>query len=309
MTRNRSNIGQTERKLEFLLVAIMNARTQNIINDPAIANRSDGRLLQRKCSCGSSEGPTNECQNCRQQSALDAMQHAPFARDQVADHESPSLGSPALRESHIGHDFSRVPVNGISQPVLQRKLTVNEPGDIYEKEADCVADQVFNHPQSLLRSLTIQRRANGNSIDSSLNSDAQAVIAEAGSGNPLPEGVRSNFEDRFGREFGHVRIHTDATAARSAESFNAKAYTLGSHVVFGAGEFQPFTRSGSHLLAHELTHTIQRSASSAIRRVCDKPESDFSSAANFCLDTRFSPTTHKGKRCYREIVGAKGLLK
>lgn len=77
-------------------------------------------------------------------------------------------------------------------------------------------------------------------------------------GQPLDSTTRAFMESRFGHKFAGVRVHSDAEAARSARSVNATAYTVGSHVVFGAGTYAPSTREGSYLLAHELTHVIQQ---------------------------------------------------
>ena len=65
-------------------------------------------------------------------------------------------------------------------------------------------------------------------------------------------------EPRFGRDFGGVRVHTDARAAASARDVGAFAYTLGNNIVFGAGQFAPGTQEGRQLLAHELAHTVQQ---------------------------------------------------
>ena len=62
----------------------------------------------------------------------------------------------------------------------------------------------------------------------------------------------------MGSDLGDVRVHTGATAARSAQALNARAYTVGSDVHFGAGQFQPDTQAGRHLIAHELTHVLQQ---------------------------------------------------
>ncbi len=74
----------------------------------------------------------------------------------------------------------------------------------------------------------------------------------------LEPAVRHSMESSFGQDFGHVRLHTDARAAQSAQQVNARAYTVGSDIVFGSGHYQPYTREGQHLLAHELTHTLQQ---------------------------------------------------
>ena len=77
-------------------------------------------------------------------------------------------------------------------------------------------------------------------------------------GRPLDAGTRAFMEPRFGHDFSHVRLHTDAHAAESAKAVNALAYTVGRDIVVGAGQYQPRTDEGRKLLAHELTHTIQQ---------------------------------------------------
>lgn len=77
-------------------------------------------------------------------------------------------------------------------------------------------------------------------------------------GRRLPDSVRTFFESRFGTSFDDVRLYSDASAAASARALDARAYTLGRDVVFGAGEYAPETESGRRLLAHELTHVVQQ---------------------------------------------------
>lgn len=77
-------------------------------------------------------------------------------------------------------------------------------------------------------------------------------------GQPLDHATREFMEPRFGHDFSKVRVHTDAKAAESARAVNARAYTVGGDVVFGAGQYSSITSGGQQLLAHELTHTIQQ---------------------------------------------------
>jgi hypothetical protein len=77
-------------------------------------------------------------------------------------------------------------------------------------------------------------------------------------GDPLETATRRAFEQRFDRDFSDVRIHTDRRAAESADAVNAKAYTVGSDLVFGHGQFAPSTPEGQRLVAHELTHVLQQ---------------------------------------------------
>jgi hypothetical protein len=77
-------------------------------------------------------------------------------------------------------------------------------------------------------------------------------------GEQLDPATRAYMEPRFGHDFSRVRVHHDDTAARSAREVSALAYTVGSSVVFGAGQYTPQTPDGQHLLAHELMHVIQQ---------------------------------------------------
>lgn len=78
---------------------------------------------------------------------------------------------------------------------------------------------------------------------------------------------------RFGHDFARVRIHTDATAAASARDLGAKAYTVGSDIVFGPDRFQPASSAGRGLIAHELTHVIQQSGGHAcLQRDLEDPD-------------------------------------
>lgn len=90
-----------------------------------------------------------------------------------------------------------------------------------------------------------------------------AIESLRGGGQPLPESTRSFFEPRFGHDFSRVRVHHDARAAESARAINARAYTRGRDIVFGAGQYAPGTSSGQRLLAHELTHVIQQRGAAA----------------------------------------------
>jgi hypothetical protein len=65
-------------------------------------------------------------------------------------------------------------------------------------------------------------------------------------------------EPRFGQDLSQVRVHTGEAAAESVRATNALAYTVGRHVVFGRGSYEPWTERGRRLLAHELAHVIQQ---------------------------------------------------
>jgi hypothetical protein len=83
-------------------------------------------------------------------------------------------------------------------------------------------------------------------------------VIESGGGSPLESDVRGRMEHSLGQDFSDVRVHTDQRAADSAASVQAKAYTAGSNVVFGEGQYAPGTTDGDRTLAHELTHVVQQ---------------------------------------------------
>ena len=158
------------------------------------------------------------------------------------------------------------------QPLgIQTKLTVNQPGDKYEQEADQVAEQVMRMPEprvqrqvdleeeeELLQSKPMGQGRTGGDLGT--QGEAPAIVHDVirSPGRPLAPATRVFFESRFGHDFSQVRVHADGKAAESAAAVNALAYTVGPDVVFATGQYAPGTHAGQRLLAHELAHTIQQ---------------------------------------------------
>lgn len=150
------------------------------------------------------------------------------------------------------------------------RLPVSSPSDSHELEAERVADQVMRvaEPRSgrcacggVCPECQSKQRVDRQSL-SRVPSDSFAPpmvkkVLES-PGDPLDATARSFLEPRMGADLSHVRIHTDSKASESARSIDARAYAFGNHAVFGAGEYEPRTRSGLRLLAHELTHVMQQ---------------------------------------------------
>jgi hypothetical protein len=136
-------------------------------------------LLQRKCACGSSLGPTTECEECRKN-------------------------------------------------LLQRKI----PNPKFEIQNNSLVPPIVHE---VLRS----------------------------TGQPLDPATRAFMGSGFRHDFGNVRVHTDSKAAESARAVNALAYTAGRDIVFGPGQFALGRRKTDELLAHELTHVVQQSQTTA----------------------------------------------
>lgn len=154
-------------------------------------------------------------------------------------------------------------------PLIQRQLRVGRSDDRYEQEADQVADAVMRMPDRRLQRQAepeeeeeeeelIQTKESG-SRPPQLSPTLQTQIGSLrGRGGSLPQSARRFFEPRFQHNFGDVRVHTGGEAAQAARRIQARAFTVGQDIVFGAGQYAPDTDKGKRLLAHELTHTIQQ---------------------------------------------------
>lgn len=104
---------------------------------------------------------------------------------------------------------------------------------------------------------TLQRAAHADAADGAPVPDVVRDVLRS-PGQLLDRSTRRFMEDRFRRDFSTVRVHADARAATSAAAVGALAYTVGQHIVFGTGHYAPQSPAGRHLLAHELTHTVQQ---------------------------------------------------
>jgi hypothetical protein len=195
---------------------------------------------------------------------------------EASSHQQPH--PPAFGHARSSTLDSR-PIPSIHLP-LQRKLAIGAVNDPLELQADAMADRVMK--ASALSSSTpiLQRKCSCGGSDEECDSckanrgsalQRKSATPEAtsvappivhdvlhSSGQPLDSATRSLMSPRFGADVSNVRVHTGARAAESASALNALAYTVGRDVVFGANQYQPGTREGQRLLAHELAHVIQQ---------------------------------------------------
>ncbi len=167
---------------------------------------------------------------------------------------------------------------------MQRSpLQISRPGDGSEEElqyklrracAACESEEQMQKSPAVsrmsddeeLQQKRLQREADASSsAGGPVGPDLANRIGalRGGAGQALPESERSFFEPRFNQDFSNIRIHTGAEAASVARDINARAFTIGRDVVFGAGEYRPGTDEGRRLMAHELTHTVQQGATAS----------------------------------------------
>ena len=185
-----------------------------------------------------------------------------------------ALEAPAFKlEAGVEEDKEEIPT--VPDFFVQTKLTVGAPDDMYEKEADRVAEQIVSsglvqrateskpEEEEMLQTKqhsAIQFKLSADQ-NQAVNPNIQRQIQSAqGGGSALPGGVRGEMESAFGAGFDNVRVHTGTQANQLNESLIARAFTTGPDIFFKSGEYDPNSREGEKLLAHELTHVVQQGA-------------------------------------------------
>lgn len=220
---------------------------------------------------------------------------------------------------------------------IQPKLTINQPGDHFEQEADAVADKVTQKNQQTVRpghnpdnistsffggnlinrsffpgenqevkntsqNSLLRKTEPGVSIttavpskpavsqtDISVNTEEDNIQKEQkegflssdsqpskifenklsttkGNGSPLSKDTRQEMESGIGADFSSVKVHTGENAVQMSTEIGARAFTHQNEIYFNQNQYQPDTSEGKHLLAHELTHTVQQGASIQTKR-------------------------------------------
>jgi len=179
-------------------------------------------------------------------------------------------------ESHQSF-FNPVPV--------QTKLSVNEPDDKYEREADVMEDKVMraiaapgdngnetNHADQT----TVQRKCAACEVEekevqrkeagTTGTSITEATISAKnfGAGKSWNNGSKGKMESAFGTSFSDVNIYSNKESAAMCEDLDAHAFTYGQDIFFNKEKYNPGTVVGDALLAHELAHTIQQKGATEI---------------------------------------------
>jgi len=183
---------------------------------------------------------------------------------------------------------------------LQAKLSVGATNDPLEQEADAAADSVMrmadpkiskSAPPTLRRKCArceveekkgnpLRRKSSGSATAEAAPSIVSAVLSSPG--RALDRATQSFMGARFGTDFSDVRVHTDTQAAQSAASVDARAYTVGRNVVFGAGEYDPVGLQGRRLLAHELAHVVQQRSTPSAGPLRRQPKSTVPASKKAC---------------------------
>lgn len=179
---------------------------------------------------------------------------------------SPNTTVAQSADKQATFDFSNI-------DVVQPKLTIGEPDDKYEQEADQVATEVVQriNDGSLEEQEDIQRstvdisrvalQCSQGVVSGPADSVFEAQLNQARhGGSPLEPKLRGQMETAMGTDFSQVKVHTDVQSDQLNRSIQAKAFTTGQDVFFSQGAYNPSSSNGQELIAHELTHVVQQGA-------------------------------------------------
>ena len=251
------------------------------------------------------------------------LQPRPFAPQSPASETVAELQTFQEKTQQPERSFADVPIftpeRSPDSIPIQAKLTIGQPNDKYEQEADRVAHQVVHqintsqtqgiqkeaapeekeeeNVQPKLESETFSPQVNGlmlkpdrgdmtpeamttvevlrrmpslqtvGEVEGNATAEFESSLQSTrGSGQPLADKIRQPMEKSFGTDFSQVKVHTDPKSDRLNQSIQAKAFTTGTDIYFKQGQYNPSTRGGQELIAHELTHVMQQNGNGLQRK-------------------------------------------
>ena len=296
------------------------ALKKNLSRHPSIMQRSSSELMQRVL------GNHAVSQNV----SFESLKN--FSQAPATDTATPM--------NHAENNRSSSSLN-----TIQPKLKIGEPDDHYEKEADHVAARIMRMSAPASEPPPDDIRASGSQVqrkcDACLQEDKKRLqmktesnrstssqrsspsLAGLRNGRPLDSASRNFFEPRFGYNFNHVRVHTDAHAQTLNHQLQARAFTYGHDIAFAQGAYQPNSYHGRQLMAHELTHVVQQGraqrhvatdAAPSIQRKMNEPMIQRACVANLipllrCCDYSNSlPPTRIGTIAHNQLEMGAALM-
>jgi Domain of unknown function (DUF4157) len=160
-----------------------------------------------------------------------------------------------------------------SQTRIYPKLEVGAANDPAEREADLAAEQVMRggkvstgHAGAPDQPGALRMKANS-AAQGGMNAPASVesgIQKKRGKGGSLPQPIQQKLSHTFGTDFSGVKVHTDSTSQDMNAQLRAKAFTQGSDMFFGKGQYAPGTAEGDRLIAHEAAHVVQQNGAGLI---------------------------------------------
>jgi Domain of unknown function (DUF4157) len=159
----------------------------------------------------------------------------------------------------------------------QLQLVQRQEGEVEEKPTTQSISEIQRAPLSPevkreampeeegLQAQSILQRREVFAVSEASKDLESAINSVRGSGQPLDVGLQQSMGQAMGADFSGVKVHTDTRANQLNQSIQAKAFTTGQDVFFRQGEYNPGSRGGQELIAHELTHVVQQNGGTVMR--------------------------------------------
>jgi hypothetical protein len=213
-------------------------------------SRSVSGFIQAKLTVNAPDDAYEAEADAVAKSALSAFQNTPSVQREGVEDEL--MAKPIQREGDEDELMAKPIQREGDEDELMAK-PIQREGD----EDELMAKPIQREgDEDELMAKPIQREGDGSfDVDSGVENE---IEAQRGGGSPLPETTQSRFEGALGYDFSSVRVHTGSQSDRLSREVSARAFTTGSDIFFGEGEYKPETSDGQELLGHELTHVVQQ---------------------------------------------------
>ena len=210
--------------------------------DSSLSNHS--YYLQRKPADGGAEDQVERLQEADNESPESEFK----AQEAITDLEAPEIEPSSVQKTEDG-------------------LTENEHPEylIAELEGETTTPHIDTNTDEGVPEIATKSKSEGASEEPVYGLEQQ-LTASRGGGSPLNDDTRQLMEVQLGADFSGVRVHTGSQAAEMNQALGAQAFTHGHNIYFNDGKYNTSSSPGKHLLAHELTHTIQQGASVNLKR-------------------------------------------
>ncbi|WP_264536430.1 DUF4157 domain-containing protein [Flavobacterium sp. N1736] len=144
------------------------------------------------------------------------------------------------------------------KPVQKKEDKKEEEKPVQAKCAECEKEEKAQKKEEKEEDKAVQKKEQNSESEVENNKLEEKLDNSKGNGAGLDKKTKGEMESGFGTDFSNVKIHTDTNAVQMSQDLGAQAFTNGNDVYFNKGKYNPDSREGKHLLAHELTHTIQQ---------------------------------------------------
>lgn len=211
--------------------------------------------------------------------------------EQVQKQEEEEPVQTMEKEEPVQKQEEEEPVQTLEEEEPVQKQEEEEP--VQAKCDDCEKEESV---QKKGEEEEVQTRSNSNESTSSKvekSSIESRLKSSKGKGSSISGDTKHEMESGFGTDFSNVNIHTDSNAIQMSKELGAQAFTHGNDVYFNKGKYNPNSKSGKHLLAHELTHTIQQKGNVIRKQDADTCDRSVISAARQTAFFRVQNVKHK----------------